>query len=75
MTEEKEITQDAERTLDRLVIRIRLGIVRSVCRMFLPRNVWVGMHFGAYTQKWSVHLGRLDKRGVLQGLSDREAGA
>ena len=65
----------AARPLDRLVMRIRLAIVRSVCRVFLPRNVWVGMHFGAYTQKWSVHLGRLDNRGVLQGLSDRDAGA
>ena len=65
----------AARPLDRFVMRIRLAIVRSVCRVFLPRNVWVGMHFGAYTQKWSVHLGRLDNRGVLQGLSDRDAGA
>ncbi|MFA7175289.1 MAG: hypothetical protein WC340_18085, partial [Kiritimatiellia bacterium] len=44
-------------------------------RMLLPRNVWVGKHFGAYTCRWSVHLGRLDNRGVLQGLSDRDAGA
>lgn len=67
--------QRNERRLDRLVMRIRLAIVRAVCRLLLPRNVWVGMHFGAYTQKWSVHLGRLDNRGVLQGLSDRDAGA
>ena len=67
--------QRNERRLDRLVMRIRLAIVRAVCRLLLPRNVWVGMHFGAYTQKWSVQLGRLDNRGVLQGISDRDAGA
>lgn len=60
---------------NRLVMRFRLAIVRAVCWAFLPRNVWVGKHFGAYTSRWSVHLGRLDNRGVLQGLSDRDAGA
>lgn len=67
--------QRNECPIDRLVMRLRLAIVRAVCWMLLPRNVWVGKHFGAYTQKWSVHLGRLDNRGVLQGLSDRDAGA
>jgi len=75
MNELSETAQGAKRPLDRLVMRIRLAIVRSVCRAFLPRNVWVGMHLGVYTQKWSVHLGRLDNRGVLQGLDDRDAGA
>lgn len=70
MNERSEVSR-----LARLVMRIRLEIVRAVCRLLLPRNVWVGMHFGAYTQKWSVHLGRLDNRGVLQGISDRDADA
>jgi hypothetical protein len=63
------------RRLDRLVMRIRLSVVRAVCRALLPRDVWVGKHFGAYTQRWDVMLGRLDNRGVLQGLSDSDAGA
>jgi hypothetical protein len=61
--------------LERKVMRLRLAIVRLICRLLLPRNVWVGMHFGAYTQKWSAQLGRLDNRGVMQGLSDHDAGA
>jgi len=72
MTTKSEATQ-AARPLERFVMRLRLSIVKAVCRLLLPRNVWVGHHFGAYTQKWSVHLGRLDSRGVLQGLSDRDA--
>lgn len=69
------MTTRSEATLDRLVMRLRLAIVRAVCRLFLPRNVWVGLHLGAYTRKWSIHLGQLDSRGVLQGLSDHDAGA
>lgn len=53
-----------------------LGIVTSGTMSFKGgRYEGGGMHFGAYTQKWSVHLGRLDNRGVLQGISDRDAGA
>ena len=61
--------------LNRNVIRLRLAIVRTVCRAFLPRDVFVGKHFGAYTQRWDICLGRLDSRGVLQGMSDHDAGA
>lgn len=60
------------RQIDRLVMRFRLAIVRAVCRLLLPPDVWVGLHFGAYTQRWSIHLGRLDNRGVLQGLSEHD---
>jgi len=58
--------------LDRIVMRLRLAIVRAVCRALLPRDVWVGKHFGAYTQRWGILLGRLDSRGVLQGVTDRD---
>jgi hypothetical protein len=61
--------------VERRVMRLRLAVVKTVCRLLLPRNVWIGLHFGAYSQKWSIHLGRLDSRGVLQGLSDHDAGA
>ncbi len=61
--------------MQRLVMRLRLWIVRSACRIALPRDVWVGKNFGAYTQRWDVVLGRLDSRGVLQGVSDRDVGA
>ena len=62
------------RRLDRIVMRLRLAIVRAVCWIFMPRNVWAGKHYGAYTCRWSIQLGKLDNRGVLQGLSDRDAG-
>ena len=58
----------------RLVMRLRLAIVRVVCRALLPRNVWIGKQFGAYTQRWDILLGRLDSRGVLQGVLDRDVG-
>lgn len=45
--------QRNECPIDRLVMRLRLAIVRAVCWMLLPRNVWVGKHFGAYTCRWS----------------------
>ena len=61
--------------LERMVIRLRLAIVRAVCRALLPRGVWVGKHFGAYTQRFDIVLGRLDSRGVLQGVLDRDVGA
>lgn len=61
--------------VDRSVMRLRLAIVRAVCWLLLPRNVWVGKHFGAYTQRWDINLGRLDNRGVLQGVLDRDIGA
>ena len=58
--------------LQRFVMRGRLVIVRAVVKMLLPRDIWVGNHFGAYTQKWQTTLGRLDSRGVLQGVSDKD---
>ena len=56
----------------KLMMRFRLAIVRAICRMLLPRNVWVGKHFGAYTQRWDILFGKLDSRGVLQGVLDRD---
>lgn len=53
--------------------RIRLAIVKAVCWLLLPRDVWIGKHFGAYTQKWGVMFGRVDRRGVLQGVLDKDA--
>lgn len=74
MTTMRETTQ-VTRHISRNIMRVRLLIVRAVCYLLLPRNVWVGKYFGAYTQKWYVQLGRLDNRGVLQGLGDYDAGA
>lgn len=61
--------------VERCVMRLRLAVVRATCRALLPRGVWVGKHFGAYTQRWDIVLGRLDSRGVLQGVLDRDLGA
>lgn len=57
---------------NRFIIRLRLILVRIACYMFLPRNVWIGKHYGAYTQKWSIQLGKIDNRGVLQGISEKD---
>lgn len=61
--------------VDRCVMRLRLATVRAVCRLLLPRDVWVGKRFGAYTQRLDICLGKLDNRGVLQGVLDRDVGA
>lgn len=61
--------------VERIVMRLRLAMVRAFCLALLPRDVWVGKHRGAYSTRYGIHLGKLDRRGVLQGLSDRDAGA
>jgi hypothetical protein len=61
--------------VQRLVMRLRLAILRMACRLLLPRDVWIGKHHGAYTRRWDICLGRLDSRGVLQGVLDRDVGA
>jgi len=61
--------------VQRLVMRLRIATLRIACRLLLPRGVWIGKHFGAYTQRWDIVLGRLDSRGVLQGVTDRDVGA
>lgn len=62
-------------TFGRCVMRLRLAAVKVVCRLLLPRDVWVGKRFGAYTQRPAICLGKLDNRGVLQGVLDRDIGA
>jgi len=52
---------------------IRIKLAKAAVKVLLPRNVFAGNYFGLYTQKWSVHLGKLDERGVLQGVEDRKA--
>gem|GEM_PF-4222113 len=59
----------------RLVAKLRLGILRLVCRVLLPRDVWIGKHCGAYSKRCAVVFGRLDRRGVLQGVLDSDLGA
>lgn len=61
--------------VERVVMRLRLAVIRAICRAMLPCDVWVGKHRGAYSTRYGIHLGKLDGRGVLQGLSDRDAGA
>ena len=61
--------------VDRNVMRLRLAAVRTVCRLLLPPELWVGKHFGAYTQRFDICLGKLDGRGVMQGVLDRDVGA
>lgn len=51
----------------------RIKLAKAAVKILLPRGLWVGNHRGIYTGKWAPHLGRLDDRGVLQGVEDRQA--
>jgi len=55
-----------------MMLRLRLQLLCLACRVLLPKNVWVGKHFGAYTRKYDVVFGRLDSRGVLQGIEPKD---
>jgi len=57
---------------NRTSIRLRIVILKMVCTWLLPRGLWVGKHFGAYTQRSDILFGRIDNRGVIQGVSDRD---
>jgi hypothetical protein len=59
--------------LHRLVRLARIKIAKAVIKVVLPKDLWIGNHFGLYTQKWSVELGKLDPHGVLQGVEDKKA--
>jgi len=53
---------------NRISIRMRIVVLKTVCKLFLPRGLWVGKHFGAYTQRFDILFGRIDNRGVIQGV-------
>jgi len=55
-----------------LEVNMRIKILKAVCRLFLPRGVWVGKYFGAYTQRYDIIFGRLDSRGVMQGIAEND---
>ena len=50
---------------------MRLRLIRWLAKILLPRSLFVGKHFGGYTQKWDIVFGRLDSRGVLQGVDPK----
>jgi hypothetical protein len=52
-----------------MMIRFRLRVAHLLCRLLLPKGVWVGRPFGVYTRQCNVVLGRMDDRGVLQGMT------
>lgn len=59
--------------IDQKLARLRIKLLLAVCRRLMPFNLWVGNHYGAYTTEYDVVFGRLDYRGVLQGVSTEEA--
>jgi hypothetical protein len=72
MTSKK--TCDARpRWLLAMVRLTRIKLAKAAVKLLLPPDLWIGNHKGAYTCKWAVHLGKLDNRGVLQGVEDRKA--
>jgi len=52
---------------------LRIKIVKIVVKLLLPKDIWVGKIKGAYTCKYDVLLGKMDKRGILQGVEDHKA--
>ena len=46
---------------------LRFKILTLLCKILLPKDLFVGNHYGAYTQKHDIVFGKLDERGVLQG--------
>ena len=55
-----------------MIMRLRLAIVKAVCWVCLPRGLWVGKNFGPYAFRWFIAFGRIDNRGVLQGMSEQQ---
>ena len=55
-----------------MVMQLRLAIVKAVCWLLLPRGLWVGKNFGPYVCRWFIAFGRIDNRGVLQGMSEQQ---
>lgn len=53
-------------------LTLRIGFVMLVIKIFMPQDFFVGKHYGTYTCKYQVTFGRLDKRGVLQGVAARD---
>jgi len=53
-------------------MKIVFDVVRLKLALWLlsgiPENTWIGRHAGAYTCSTAWSAGRLDSRGVLQGL-------
>jgi hypothetical protein len=58
--------------IKQFVMKLRFGLLRIMCIMLLPRDVWIGKHFGAYTQEYNIVFGRLDNSGILQGMTDED---
>jgi hypothetical protein len=48
---------------------IKLKFLKLICKLLLPKNIWIGNHFGPFTQKYTIEFGTLDNRGVIQGLT------
>jgi hypothetical protein len=57
--------------LSAMIWRARINLAKVAVKILLPPDIWIGNHKGSYTCKWAVHLGKLDSRGVLQGVEER----
>lgn len=73
MPSDNKKLKPADRCLSRLVRLARIKLAKAAVKLLLPRGLWIGNHKGAYTCKWAVHLGKMDNRGVLQGVEDSKA--
>lgn len=51
---------------------LRLTILKAACKVLLPKDTWIGKSLGAYTGEYRVTFGRLDSRGVLQGVTEKQ---
>jgi hypothetical protein len=51
---------------------MRLIILKIINKILLPKDVWVGKHKSPYQSKYTIIFGKLDNRGVLQGIEDEK---
>ena len=47
---------------------MKIVILKLICSLFLPKDIFIGKHCGPYTQKYNIFFGKIDNRGVLQGI-------
>ena len=52
--------------------RARIWVIKVACKALMPENIWVSNYWGVYTQKAGVTFGKIDGRGVLQGVLEKD---
>lgn len=53
-------------------MRLRLLILKLICRALLPKGIAIAKHYGAYTQRWDIIFCHPDALGVMQGILEKD---